>query len=855
MEKYSPGMIQYLKVKEDYEDYILFFRMGDFYEIFFEDAIIASKELEIVLTSRSSKKEEDRIPMCGFPYKAVDSFIDILVEKGYKIAICEQVEDPKFVKGLVKREVVQLITPGTIMQGKNLDAKSNNYIATISEFEKSIFGISYVDLSTGESQITLIKDDFKDVISELSSLSIKEVVVDPNFNKVYEGSLKDRLGILISYEDQVGIPLELENTIKNIEDNMLILTFGRILNYFIRTQKRSLDHLQEVIFYEVERYMQLDSYSKRNLELLESNRKQEKKGSLLWVLDDTVTAMGGRRLKQWIDKPLFSSFEIDKRLDIVDSMTTNFYERNILRENLKDVYDLERLSGRVAFGSVNAKDLIQLKRSLKNLPAIINIIKDFKNDGLLKLIKNVDTCDSLYDLLERSINDNPSLSIKDGDIIKEGYNEQLDIYRNAINLDKDWIAELEKNEKEITGIKNLKINYNRATGYSIEIPKSSLGLLKEDRYIRKQTLTNVERYITNDLKEREKLIIEAGEKTIGLEYDLFLEIRSIVSTYISKLQFISKIISEIDVLQSFAEVSERNHYSRPIISKSRVLHIKDGRHPVVEKVLTTNDYINNDCYMDDSYRELLLITGPNMSGKSTYMRQVALISIMAQIGCFVPASYAEVPIFDRIFTRIGAADDLVSGQSTFMVEMLETQNALKKSTSYSLILLDEIGRGTSTYDGVAIAQAIIEYVHDNIRAKTFFSTHYHELTELEYSLKRLKNIRVCVKEENDQVLFIHKVEEGAANKSYGIHVAELAELPGSLISRAREILFELENGDIKLKGKEELPDEPIILNNLNNDITDEEKEVLNMIREVDILTLNPMESMNVLYEFKKRLGN
>jgi DNA mismatch repair protein MutS len=852
VENYSPGMKQYLTIKEDYKDFILFFRMGDFYEIFFEDAVIAAKELEIILTSRSSKKEEDRIPMCGFPYKAVDTYVDILVEKGYKIAICEQVEDPKTAKGIVKREVVQLITPGTIMQGKNLDAKSNNYIATVSEFSDNTFGLSYTDLTTGESQITLVNSDFKDVLSELSSLGIKEVVISSDFTDKYKIELKEILNILISYEEDVSIPLGLEKTVLKLENKNLILTFGRILNYLIRTQKRALDHLQEVLYYEINQYMKLDLYSKRNLELLETNRKQERKGSLLWILDDTVTAMGGRRLKQWLDRPLVSKISIEKRLNMVESLLTQYYERNELRENLKGIYDLERLSGRVAYGNVNAKDLIQLKRSLKNIPDIINLVCEFDNKELLDVVNNIDNCEALYDLLEKSIKENPSISIKEGDIIKDGYNDKLDLYRNAIDNDKDWISELEKKEKEETGIKTLKINYNRAAGYYIEIPKSNLHLLAEGRYERKQTLTNVERFITNDLKEKEQLILEAGEKKVGLEYDLFLEIRTLVSDYIPKLQELSKMVSELDVLQSFAEVSERNHYSKPVISEDRRLLIEGGRHPVIEKVLTVEDYITNDCEMNDE-RELLLITGPNMSGKSTYMRQVALTSIMAQIGCYVAASNASLPIFDQVFTRIGAADDLVSGQSTFMVEMLETQNALNKATPNSLILLDEIGRGTSTYDGVAIAQAIIEYIHDNIGAKTFFSTHYHELTKLEINLDRLKNVRVRVLEENDKILFVHKVEEGAANKSYGIHVAELAELPNSLIKRAKEILDSLENTNKLIESKVEVKIEAEIPN--LNGILSEEKEILDMLRDINLLEMTPIDSMNVLYKLKNLLKN
>lgn len=847
MDTYSPGMRQFLDIKRDYEDYILFFRMGDFYEFFFDDAIVVSRELEMTLTSRSGSKDE-KIPMCGFPHKAGDIYVDILVNKGYKIAMCEQVEDPKLAKGVVKREVVQLITPGTIMQGKTLEAKYNNYIATINEINDNKFGLSYCDLSTGESFITLLLGSFKDVLSELSSLEIKEVVIDKELDVSNVELLVNVLGCIISYESDKEIPKELESTVDEIKDNDLLNTFGRLLNYLVKTQKRSLGHLQKVEYYEINKFMNIDIHSKRNLELFETNRSQDKNGSLLRVLDDTVTAMGGRRLKQWLERPLLSKFEIENRQSMVETLMDNYFERNEIKEILRDVYDLERLSGRVSFGNVNAKDLIQLKKSLKNIPNLIDIVFNLENKNLKRKFTDIDTCEDLYELLEISVNDEPPMSIKEGNIIKDYYNEKLDLYRSTINNDKDWVASFEKREREETGIKLLKVNYNRAAGYYIEIPKNHIHLLEEGKYIRKQTLTNVERYVTEELKEKESLILEAEDKIVGLEYDLFLELREKISEFIPKLQELSKSISELDVLQSFAEVSEKNYYTMPILSDNDKLIIQGGRHPVIEKVLSNKSYIKNDCEMDKE-RELLLITGPNMSGKSTYMRQVALTSIMVQIGCYVSADYVEVPIFDQIFTRIGAADDLVSGQSTFMVEMMETQNALSKATSNSLILLDEIGRGTSTYDGVAIAQAIIEYVHDNIGAKTFFSTHYHELTKLENNLNRLKNIRVSVIEENEKVVFLHKVEDGAADRSYGIYVAELAELPSKLITRAKEILIELES--------ENIPNTVIIKEKAvveENKINDNEKEVLSIIKEINMLNLSPMDTFKLLNSLNDKLN-
>ncbi|HHY74725.1 MAG TPA: DNA mismatch repair protein MutS [Bacillus bacterium] len=872
MAQYTPMIQQYLAVKAQYKDAFLFFRLGDFYEMFFEDAINASQELEITLTSREGGAEE-RIPMCGVPHHSADNYINQLIEKGYKVAICEQVEDPKEAKGVVRREVVQLITPGTVMQGKVIDEKENNYIATITNFDDCNYGLAYIDLTTGEGQITIIAGDWLDVVGELYSVGAKEVVLATNHPEHKLQELRERMNVTISVEEETDIPESLSETSKFLEQTKLKETLGRLLQYLLKTQKRSLEHLQPVSYYETNQYMKLDIHSKRNLELTETIRTKGKKGSFLWLLDSTVTAMGARRLKQWIERPLLSQVEIENRLNMVETLLNNFFIRQELREALKPVYDLERLSGRVAFGNVNARDLIQLKKSLQQIPIILGLIEQLENNYADVLARNIDPCEPLFEIIDRGINENPPLTIKEGAIIKDGYNERLDTYRDAVKNGKQWIAELEMKEKQETGIKSLKIGYNRVFGYYIEVTKANIHLLPEGRFERKQTLANAERYITPELKEKEEMILEAEEKIVDLEYDLFVEIREEVKTYIPKLQELAKLVSEIDVLQSFAQVSEEYQYTKPEFSTDRKIVIKDGRHPVVEKVLNSGTYVANDCYLDSDH-EMLLITGPNMSGKSTYMRQIALTAILAQIGCFVPADKAELPIFDQVFTRIGAADDLVSGQSTFMVEMLEAKNAITKATKNSLILLDEIGRGTSTYDGMALAQAIIEYIHDEIGAKTLFSTHYHELTELEEFLSRLKNVHVSAIEEDGKVVFLHKVKDGPADKSYGIHVAELAELPESLIERAKEILDELENGQ-NTKGnvekQEKLTQLPKDLANedtgqlsffitttekqerktKHDSLTKQEEQILKTLQSINLLEMTPLDAMNELYKLQK----
>ncbi|AZV89230.1 DNA mismatch repair protein MutS [Bacillus amyloliquefaciens] len=860
MASYTPMIQQYLKIKAEYQDAFLFFRLGDFYEMFFEDAKKASQELEITLTSRDGGSA-DKIPMCGVPYHSAAAYIEQLIKKGYKVAICEQTEDPKAAKGVVKREVVQLITPGTVMDGKGIHESENNFIASVSAFPGG-YGLALSDLTTGENLAVFI-ERIEDVMSEIYSVGAKEIVVSSKFNENTAAQLKERCGATISIED--GKMTDRIEIAKHLPGEELTETFMRLYTYLQKTQKRSLDHLQPVQVYELEEAMKIDLYSKRNLELTETIRSKSKKGSLLWLLDETKTAMGGRLLKQWIDRPLIRASQIEERQEMVETLINHLFEREDLRERLKEVYDLERLAGRVAFGNVNARDLIQLKESLKQVPSIKELVGSLNHKKAKERAGLIDPCGDLLDLLEDALHENPPLSLKEGNLIKDGYHQKLDEYRDASKNGKDWIARLEQQERAYTGIRSLKVGFNKVFGYYIEVTKANLHLLEDGRYERKQTLTNAERYITPELKEKEALILEAENNICELEYELFAGLREKVKQFIPRLQRLAKQMSELDALQCFATISENRHYTKPVFSDNEVKVI-EGRHPVVEKVMDSQEYVPNNCLMGES-REMLLITGPNMSGKSTYMRQIALLSIMAQIGCFVPAKEAVLPIFDQIFTRIGAADDLISGQSTFMVEMLEAKNAIVNATKDSLILLDEIGRGTSTYDGMALAQAIIEYVHDHIGAKTLFSTHYHELTVLEDKLPQLKNVHVRAEEYNGTVVFLHQIKEGAADKSYGIHVAQLAELPDDLISRAQEILKQLEqSGD-----KPELPaapekkpvvkEEPAQLSFFADGekeqkapaVSHKEKQVLEAFKSINILDMTPLEAMNEMYKLQKKL--
>ncbi|MEH7612717.1 DNA mismatch repair protein MutS [Gottfriedia acidiceleris] len=878
MATYTPMIEQYLNIKKNYQDAFLFFRLGDFYEMFFEDAIKASQVLEITLTGRAGGTEE-RIPMCGVPFHSAAGYIEQLVEKGYKVAICEQVEDPTVAKGVVRREVVQLITPGTQMEGRSIDEKQNHYISTLSEVTPSSYALAWIDLTTGEGNALLLSGSIEEAVLKIAATGTKEVVVNEDFSSKAIQTLEKSFSITVSFEENDRLSEEFTNVVKSIDQTSLKATAARLLNYLSRTQKRTLSHLQEIVVIHQHDFLNMDMYSMRNLELVETQRSKNKQGSLNWLLDETKTAMGGRLLKKWIQRPLVSTKQIEHRLTIVELLMENYFIREDLKELLKEVYDLERLAGKVSFGNVNARDLLQLKRSLQTIPSIIHALKSISHETIDELINQIDPCEELQMLLENAIIEDAPLSIKEGNIIKDGFHKTLDEYRFVSKNGKNWLMELEQREREITGIKSLKIGYNRIFGYFIEVTRSNISQIPEGRYERKQTLANAERFITEELKEKETMILEAEEKMIGLEYELFISIREQVKQYLSRLQTLGQVISQIDVLQSFSVVSEKNGYVRPAFTEEREYMVKNGRHPVVEKVLLGSEYIPNDTNFDVDTHQFL-ITGPNMAGKSTYMKQVALISILAQIGCYVPAEYAKLPIFDQIFTRIGAADDLISGQSTFMVEMLEANYAITNATEKSLILFDEIGRGTSTYDGMALAQAMIEYIHDYIGAKTLFSTHYHELTVLANQLKFLKNIHVAAKEQDGKVLFLHKIFEGAADQSYGIHVAELANLPKDVISRAKELLNDLEsnNHSCLKEGIENTEKEIVTIQVPKKEIvqtTDKEdaesqlslfddhqpvvKEVvknhpvIDQLKGINILELNPMEAFNLLYELQKQV--
>lgn len=863
--EHTPMMVQYLGIKKQYPDAFLFYRLGDFYEMFNEDAIKASQLLEVTLTSRN-RNAENPIPMCGVPYHAARGYIDVLIEKGYKVAICEQVEDPKTAKGMVKREVVQLITPGTAIESKNMDAKSNNYLVALSITDTNQFNLAYADLSTGELKATQLSS-IEEVINELSGLKTKEVVFEEAKNLDLQIELKTKLGVMISIQKKSEENSSLSYLTSEVEDENIVSAIKILLSYLAVTQKRSLAHLQKAEVYISEHFLKMDHYSKHNLELTASIRTGQKKGTLLWLLDETKTAMGGRLIKQWIDRPLIQEKPIKKRQDVVESLMNHFFERTDLNEALTRVYDLERLAGRVAFGNVNGRDLLQLKTSLSQIPLLKQIIALINKGEWDNLITHLDDVPEVVDLIERAVHVDAPLSLKDGNIIKDGFDEQLDIYREAMRNGKQWIAQLEAQERQKTGIRTLKIGYNRVFGYYIEITKSNLANLPEGLYERKQTLANAERFITPELKEKETLILEAEEKSLALEYELFTKVRDEVKQYIDRLQLLAKTVATIDVLQSFATISEKYHYIRPKLTyDSRELILKDGRHPVVEKVLGQQTYVPNSVEMDEQ-TEIMLITGPNMSGKSTYMRQLALTVIMAQMGCFVPAQSAQLPIFDRIFTRIGAADDLISGQSTFMVEMIEANQALRHATQHSLILFDEIGRGTATFDGMALAEAIIEYIHNHVHGKTLFSTHYHELTVLDQELKGLVNTHVGAVEEDGELIFLHKMLPGAADKSYGIHVAKLAGLPKDLLTRATVILERLEKKEELLlestAQKTKDVEERTVKNNIEADkeeqlslfgmINEKETSIVKTLTELNLLTMTPLEALNVLYSLQQQL--
>ncbi|KRN27439.1 mutS protein [Lactobacillus selangorensis] len=870
--KQTPMMVQYQQIKDQYPDAFLFYRIGDFYELFNDDAIKGSQLLELTLTARN-KSVDNPIPMCGVPHHAVQNYIDILIDKGYKVAICEQLEDPRKATGMVKRDVIQLITPGTIIDEKAGSAKENNYLTAVVK-DGDDYGFAYTDLSTGEMKVSRL-DRLDAVINEMMSLQTKEVVVSHEFPAATVKRFAE-MNILVSYEDEVTVQSEVSFVTQHIADALEKRVLEQLLTYLIATQKRSLAHLQPAVEYEPSQFLKLDHSAQRNLELTQSLSTGHKSGTLLWLLDETKTAMGGRLLKQWLERPLLNIRQIERRQDKVAALLKHYFERSELQTNLTKVYDLERLAGRVAFGSVNGRDLIQLKTSLEQIPKIKDtLLKINETKAFDDVLDHLDPVDDIRDLIARAIVDEPPLSVKEGGVIRDGYNEQLDQYRDAMQNGKQWIAALETSEREKTGIHNLKIGYNHVFGYYIEVTKSNLAQVPEARYTRKQTLTNAERFSTPELKEKEQLILEAQDKSTALEYDLFAEIREQVKQQIQRLQKLAQGVAALDVLQSFSVVSENDHYVRPkLVAHKHDIEIVNGRHPVVERVLGQQKYIPNSVTMPKD-TNILLITGPNMSGKSTYMRQLALTVIMAQMGCFVPADQATMPVFDQIFTRIGAADDLISGESTFMVEMMEANAALSHATANSLILFDEIGRGTATYDGMALAQAIIEFIHDHVHAKTLFSTHYHELTALEDHLPELKNVHVGAIEKNGELIFLHKMMPGPADKSYGIHVAKLAGLPDSLLKRADQVLQKLEKQGAELEQQQETapasasPQPAVIAESNAGDeqqlslfgepeqpvksLDKASQTVLKQIKQVNLMNETPMDAMNLLNELQQQL--
>ncbi|MBO5375229.1 MAG: DNA mismatch repair protein MutS [Bacilli bacterium] len=834
--KLSPMMLKYLEIKEKYNDTIIFYRLGDFYEMFFEDAILCSRELELTLTGRNAGLDE-RVPMCGIPHHAYLSYLEKLVDKGYKVAICEQLTDPKTSKGIVERDVIQVVTKGTVIDD-TLSEKDFNYIGNIYDFDYC-YGISYTDITTGYFYVLLLEYDKEKVIKEINNRNIKEIIVNDKIDREIISVLKENYHILVTVSDSIYSGSDYEYIVSDLQDIRMSTTIMHLLNYILETKKGDMSHLQKAEIVDLHKYLLFDSHTKRNLELTETLRQKERTYSLLWLLDKTKTAMGSRFLKYSIENPLTSSIEINRRYDIVETLLTEFILKNDLQNLLDEIYDLERLSGRISYGNLNARDLLQLKKSLKVLPDIKKLLEE------IKFYRSIDTFEELYDLLEVSINEDAPFSIREGGIIKDGYDNELDELRKIRSGSRDFILQIEQEERARTGIKNLKLGYNKVFGYYIEISKGNIPLVKDEfNYERKQTLANCERFITPELKEKENIILGAEEKIIELEYRIFMNIREKVKTYITDIQKTSKTIALVDMLVSFATVSEENNYIRPSLSSDKKIEIKEARHPVVEKVIKS-EFVPNDIIMNNGV-DILLITGPNMAGKSTYMRTLAIIIIMAQIGSFVPAKSCNISIFDKIFTRIGASDDLVSGDSTFMVEMKEANNAISEATENSLILFDELGRGTATYDGMSLAQSILEYVHDKIKAKTLFSTHYHELTALSGDLKRLRNVHVSAIEEEGKITFLHKVKMGAVDKSYGIHVASLAKLPKEVINRANEILEFYETKNKKKNGFKqiELPLEPEE-HKCSNDI------LIERLNKINPLEITPIQAINILYELKQ----
>jgi DNA mismatch repair protein MutS len=855
---FTPMMQQYLNVKERCKDCILFFRLGDFYEMFFEDAEIASRELELVLTGRDCGLDE-RAPMCGIPYHAANIYIGRLINRGYKVAICEQLEDPALAQGIVKRDIIKVITPGTYTDSCFLDEDKNNYIMSI-YIEDNHVGISFSDVSTSEFYSTECTIDISSILNEISKYSPKEILVQEDVPDNLVKAVNEKFQILFSKREdclfRTDADINLQSQFHDFDSKMysscVLFSSNGLINYIHETQKNDISYINKFEYYNIQDYLCIDINTRRNLEITETIREKSKKGSLLWVIDRTSTSMGLRQLRRWLEEPLVDKAKITLRLDAVGELTKRVGDLENLRLFMKDVYDIERISGKISSQSVNAKELIALKTSLEKIPSIKSALKEMESNLLCDMYEKLDELKDIYSLLSVSISDNPSVSVKEGNIIKDGFNSEIDELRKAKLYGREWIASLENSEREATGIKSLKVGYNKVFGYYIEITKANYNLIPEGRYIRKQTLANAERYITPELKEMEDKILGAEEKLINLEYNLFCEIRDKVAAEIDRLKTTARVISETDCLCSLAATALENNYCKPEINSEDTIEIKDGRHPVVEKMIPPGTFVANDIKLNTTDSEMLLITGPNMAGKSTYMRQIALIVILAQIGSFVPASYASISVCDKIFTRIGASDDLAGGKSTFMVEMWEVSNILKNATRNSLVILDEVGRGTSTYDGLSIAWSVIEYIctNKNLKCKTLFATHYHELTSLEGKIKGLKNYSVSVKEINSDIVFLRRIVKGGADQSYGIEVAKLAGLPAIVVERAKEILKELEEKNAS-KEHTELKETAITIEKQSKQMDIFELRTNNIISEIssiDIMNMTPMEGFNKLYE-------
>lgn len=870
MAEYSPMMQHYLDTKKDYKDSILFYRLGDFYEMFFDDAILASRELELTLTGKECGQEE-RAPMCGVPFHAAENYIARLISKGYKVAICEQMEDPKQAKGIVKREVIRVVTPGTVIESNLLDEKKNNYIMSV--YKSGIyFGIAVCDVSTGDFRATQIKEtnNFSAALDEISRYSPAEIVVN---NLMYDtteeiAKIRERFQIYISKQEdnkfsnnveeltsKYNVVDESENKIEINDKTLCICAINGLLTYILETQKTNLDHINKIILYNNTKYMCLDINARRNLELTEKLRDKSKKGTLLWVLDKTSTSMGGRRLRRWINDPLLNIEKINKRLNSVKELKDNPILRGDIADLLKKVYDIERLVGKISYGNANARDLISLKNSVKQLPELKKIMSNTESTLLKELYNELDILEDIYNIIDVAIVEEPPISVKEGGIIKKGYNEEIDKLKMATTDGKNWLIQLEANEREKTGIKGLKVGFNKVFGYYIEVTKSNISLVP-DRYIRKQTLTNGERYVTEELKKLENELLGAEEKVINLEYNAFCEIREIIEKQLLRIQRTADIVATLDVLNSFAIVAEDMNYCMPIVDNSGIIDIKGGRHPVIEKILPSGEFVDNDTYLDKEDNRFSIITGPNMAGKSTYMRQVALITLMAQCGSFVPATFARLGVVDKIFTRIGASDDLSMGQSTFMVEMMEVATILKEATQNSLVILDEIGRGTSTYDGLSIAWAVAEYMSDKEKcgAKTLFATHYHELIGLEQKIQGVKNYSIAVKEKGEDIIFLRKIVAGGTDESYGVHVAKLAGVPQTVTKRSNEILRTLERKSI-LGSKEQEKENKKVAEGQLDMYNYKLAEIAHEIDKIDLNSLTPIDALNTLVKIKDKMAN